>query len=83
MVAHSQSTLPNSASQKVEEPKKAVFRKVNTTPRNKAERSNNPRNGLQNSCSKLKALDENYSSPCNSKYSQELLVFHLYSLISF
>lgn len=65
MVTHSQSTLPNSASHKVEEePKKAVFRKMNFTPRNKAERSNS-RNDLQNS-SKLKALDENYSSPYNS-----------------
>ncbi|KMQ87933.1 otu domain-containing protein 4, partial [Lasius niger] len=66
---NSQSTLPNSAVQKVgEDHKKAVFRKMNNTARNRtnnSERSNNPRNGLQNSCSKLKVLDENYCSPCN------------------
>ncbi|XP_029155289.1 putative uncharacterized protein DDB_G0285119 isoform X2 [Nylanderia fulva] len=67
VIAHSQSTLPNSESQKVEEEhKKTVYRKVNNTPRNKTERFNYRRNSLQNSCSKLKALDENYCSPCNS-----------------
>lgn len=67
---NSQSIVSNSVAQKVgEEHKKAVFRKVNNTARNKTERSNNSRNSLQNSCTKLKVLDENYCSPCDGKYS--------------
>lgn len=66
---NSQSTVSNSVAQKVEEEhKKAVFRKMNNISRNKTEKSNNSRNSLQNSCTKLKVLDENYCSPCNGNY---------------
>lgn len=66
---NSQSTVSNSVAQKVgEEHKKAVFRKMNNTSRNKTEKSNNSRS-LQNSCTKLKVLDENHCSPCNGNYS--------------
>lgn len=64
---NSQSTASNSVAQKGEEHKKMVYRKMNNTARNKTEKCN-PRNGFQNSCTKLKMSDENYCSPCNGKY---------------
>ncbi|XP_070153573.1 putative uncharacterized protein DDB_G0291608 isoform X1 [Polyergus mexicanus] len=70
---NSQPTMSNSVAQKVgEEHKKAVFRKVDNTARNKTERSNNSRNNFQNSCAKLKVLDENYCSPCDGNQQVDM-----------
>lgn len=64
---NSQSAVSNNVTQKGEEHKKVVCRKMNNTGRNKTEKCN-PRIGLQSSCPKLKMSDENYCSPCNGKY---------------
>ncbi|XP_012220948.1 uncharacterized protein [Linepithema humile] len=65
-----QSTVLNNVMQEtVEEHKKtdAAFKRMNSTARNKTEKSNNYDNSFQNSCSKPKISDENYPVPYNGK----------------
>jgi len=71
---NSQSTVSNNVTQEIaEEHKKpdTVFKRMNTTARNKTEKSNNlikANNSLQNSNSKSKILNESYCSPYNGNY---------------